>query len=394
MQIKDIKKARLNSTVRVEGEILTKNGGKETLFFEVSGVNADMVSTDGSSFLVAMLPSAMAQNENIEIENTVSRKVLANSPKVQNILSKFNPHFKEVTINVSGTVDRIAGKRIGCFFSGGVDSFYVYLKNKKESFNKITDFILVIGFDVPLHNTKLTNEVIEKISEIAKTENINLIIVKTNLREISDRVIEWDWQIGAALGSISLLLRSYFKTVYIAGSATAEAHIPYGTHPELDPLWSSEKMTIIHDGAEHVRLERIKKYIARSPLALKYIRVCWKNVTNKYNCSECEKCQRTMIELKIAGALEKAQTFTKPLEAKKIKAIRLPENGWDLAYEDILIDLKSRDDLKDINDAVIEMLQLNKNPGVIKKVFKLIRKMDQDYAQGKLFWTFSKWGVC
>ena len=43
------------------------------------------------------------------------------------------------------------GKRVGCFFSGGGDSFYSFLKHRTE----ITDLIFIHGFDISLANLEL-----------------------------------------------------------------------------------------------------------------------------------------------------------------------------------------------------------------------------------------------
>ena len=41
-----------------------------------------------------------------------------------------------------------------------------------------------------------------------------------------------------------------------------------------------------------------------------------------YNCGTCEKCLRTMVNLRCVGALEQCSTFDKPLDVKRVAGIR------------------------------------------------------------------------
>ena len=74
------------------------------------------------------------------------------------------------------------------------------------------------------------------------------------------------------------------------------------SHPALDPLWSTEAVEVVHDGAETRRVDKVAA-LAASPLALRYLRVCWENRGGAYNCGRCGKCMRTMVDLDLAGAL-------------------------------------------------------------------------------------------
>src|SRR5262249_59102310 len=48
------------------------------------------------------------------------------------------------------------------------------------------------------------------------------------------------------------------------------------------------------------------------------LRVCWENPDGAYNCGRCEKCLRTMINLLIAGALDRCPTFPLPLDPVRV----------------------------------------------------------------------------
>ena len=101
---------------------------------------------------------------------------------------------------------------------------------------------------------------------------------------------------------------------------------PWGSHPLLDPLWSTEDIEFTHDGCEALRSAKIKA-IARAPLALSTLRVCWANEQAEYNCGRCEKCLRTMIALHVVGALDRCTTFNQPLSVTAVRRMQLGESS-------------------------------------------------------------------
>ena len=91
--------------------------------------------------------------------------------------------------------------------------------------------------------------------------------------------------------------------------------IPWGSHPDLDPLWSTERTFLRVDGAEVTRTEKVTA-IAASPIAPSRLKVCWR-ADIEANCGRCEKCVRTQCALAIAGALERAPVFLQPLTVRR-----------------------------------------------------------------------------
>jgi hypothetical protein len=103
---------------------------------------------------------------------------------------------------------------------------------------------------------------------------------------------------GAALAAIALALAPNHGLVYIASTYSyADLH-PWGSHPLLDPLWSTEAVQIVHDGGE-TRVDKLR-LLVQYPDVLARVRVCWENLGN-YNCGLCEKCVRTMLGLRALG---------------------------------------------------------------------------------------------
>jgi len=99
---------------------------------------------------------------------------------------------------------------------------------------------------------------------------------------------------GSVLASVALLLG--FPRAFVPGAYSYSQLIPLGSHPLTDPLYSTEGVEIIHDGAEARRVDKVVK-IAESPLALSNLRVCFEDMN--INCGECAKCLRTTIPLQL-----------------------------------------------------------------------------------------------
>jgi hypothetical protein len=133
-------------------------------------------------------------------------------------------------------------------------------------------------------------------------------------------MVHWEIFHGAALASVAHLLSPLFRKVYIPSSYSFQHLSPWGSHPLVDPLWSSEDLELIHDGCEASRVDKAIA-IASNETALHFLRVCWRNYENAYNCGCCEKCVRTMVNLRLAGALERCQAFDKPLRLGMVAAV-------------------------------------------------------------------------
>jgi hypothetical protein len=105
--------------------------------------------------------------------------------------------------------------------------------------------------------------------------------------------------------------------VYIAASTTYDDLFPWGSHPLLDPLWSSEALEVIHDGCAVSRVDKVRG-LAGCDVALDSLQVCSAQDRVTYNCCRCEKCLRTMVALEIAGVLSRCRTFPERLSLLRV----------------------------------------------------------------------------
>ncbi len=283
---------------------------------------AGAVASANEAFLALTLFPAMREGRPLQTEGPVSPRLLGNVPIIQEIFRTWDFRFRRIAIEAApGEIaSSNPSQDVGCFFTGGLDSFYTALKHKDE----ITHLVFVHGFDISLDDFSLRARVSKSLREVAAKLQKPLIEVETNLREFSDSYVTWDFQHGAALASVGLLLSPRFRRMYIAASRSYADLIPLGSHPLLDPLWSTEQTEIVHDGCEATRVEKAAE-IASDDTAVRYLRVCWENRGGAYNCGQCEKCLRTMACLRTVGVLERCLAFDRPLDLGALASVEVKE---------------------------------------------------------------------
>lgn len=396
MTIKNIQVESTNKTVTLSADVQFKSGSSNRIYFSVDKKYGEFITKDASPFLATVLFSCMKINENIAIEGSVSQKLLQSTEKMMNLMENWNMGMKKVNIKVKQTgKDTINKKNFALFFSGGVDSSYTYLKNKKEGKNKITHLITVHGFDIKLENESLFIETIQPIKNFAKKEKIKVIVIKTNMRQITDRLVEWEEQCGSAMAAISLALRKGFKDVYFSAGVEQSAMRPLGTHPQLDPLWSTESLRVIHDGIERNRLEKVR-YLSGFINMLVNLRVCWRNKKGSYNCCECEKCLRTMIMLEAVGVLEKCKSFDKPINLNILRKLYVVKTHL-RHFRHTLEELRNKKTKPELAEALEDCLHYNEQNKWLKEFIRkarlMIGKIDFKYNNGRLFYYLSNKGV-
>lgn len=288
-------------------------------------------SLSSDPFFAACLIPAMASGKTLKTESPISASLLCAADTVQNIFHNWFPKLVRIQVSADPVSrSRVHRGGVGCFFSGGVDSLYTFLKREQE----ITTIVYVHGFDVGLNDDVLRRKVSEALQAFAVRTGKSLIEVETNLRDFTNQHGAWGEEIhGSALASVGLLLDSLLERIYIPSSYAYSELFPWASHPLVDPLWSTETIQIVHDGCQASRFEKIAM-IAKDDRALTTLRVCWENPDGAYNCGQCEKCLRTMTALEILGALNRCPTFSAQLNLETIRQFELKGHGPELFWKD------------------------------------------------------------
>ena len=286
-----------------------------------------LTERNGDPFLAALLLPAMRMGERLHLDAPVSPRLLASILQIVTIYEAFDPRSTSIPVEAAARTEPLprdgSAARVGLFFSMGVDSSYSLLKNQRDHLDDqdtITHMISLHGIDVDHDgwSEAFPPVLLAGFERVAWETGKTLTPVVTNVRKVGARLAPWTMLHGGGLASVALALGSGLRQVLIASSASYDAVYPWGTHPELDPLWSTEGLTVVHDGCE-ADLAVKMAFVAQSPLVLETLRVC-PGFGNGYNCGRCMKCMRTMVALLHTGVLDRCRTLLHEIDAEALRA--------------------------------------------------------------------------
>jgi 7-cyano-7-deazaguanine synthase in queuosine biosynthesis len=259
----------------------------------------------------------MKLNEDLEISDTISSTAVAAFYKAQEELLIAHPHLNKITLKYEGDLNEVnpaSSRTTGSFFSGGLDSTYT-----AGSIKEIQTLVGIWGFDISLKRVDHWNLSKELLEKYAQQTGKDLILVKTNLRELSNGLLSWgaDYH-GTALSGVANALSNHLKKVYVSATHIEETK-SWGQFPSLSKAFRTDYQELEEHGAV-ARTEKAFALANRPETTL--LRVCYRNKTNLANCGVCKKCIRTRIEFSLVKAkfrprgLENKPTFIELLQVK------------------------------------------------------------------------------
>src|SRR6185295_5254432 len=174
---------------------------------------------------------------------------------------------------------------------------------------RITSLMLVHGADVPVEDEETYAKLRIRYGALAAEFDVGLIDARTNYRSGSLGDLSWpDLTHAACLAACaSSLDRDVGCLLIPSGAPYRFALRPWGSTPLSDPLFSSSRLRVEHDGAQLSRPEKIE-YLSTHPVVRSQLRVCWRS-QNDQNCGRCAKCFRTMAVLDAIGQLDAFSVF-------------------------------------------------------------------------------------
>lgn len=340
MKISNVRLEEKEGFLFLEADCKIRHIGTDIVYFKFEKKYRDFIISDASPFAAALLAPSMRMGQDLIIDGNISKKLYRGMQEIMEKMASWNIGLKKIEIQASSVSEDEPSKDGGqaSFFSGGVDSFFTYIKHK-ESGNKVDYLILADGFDICLDNDQLWDQASQMADDISRSEGVDIIKVESNIRKLIEPVEIWDYTHGGCLAALGLSLRGGLNGIFIPSSLAYGQLLPWGSHPEIDPLWSTERVTFDHDGAETRRVDKVR-YIANHPLALKNLRVCYINAKGKFNCGVCDKCLRTMINLLSAGKLQEAETFPHAIDIENVKKLRVSGKQNAILHDENLRELE------------------------------------------------------
>jgi pyruvyl transferase EpsO len=293
----------------------------------VPGELATFLQPSGDLFLAALLIPAMAVGEELAVEGPVSPSLLRNLEAARDLLVSWNPRnpwcrLAPVALRAPLLQEVAGGGACGLFFTGGVDSFFS-IHDPDGNLGASSVLVFAEGFDVPLASGPLRSRIKERLREAARLMGKAFIPVATNYRALTDPLIPWEMAHGGGLASSGLAVGGAVRRIGINSSDAYISRTPYGTHPDLDVLWSRRSLEFVPVGTPYPRSRKLATLVG-DPVARSFLRVCWENIGGRYNCRQCEKCLRTMLQLDAMGALDDFPTLAGEIPERLLDRLREP----------------------------------------------------------------------
>jgi hypothetical protein len=298
VRVSNIRAASGHGTYRVTAEV-----DGVPLWYESDDIQ---LCVSPEAFLTALLIPGLHDNRRVILEAPVSETWLSNIEQLLEIWHKWWAYPKLFPqAETHPDASSLPRRATALCFSGGVDSFYSLLHCKQKP-----DFLVTVhGFDIPLLNETRMSAFKSTLHTVADAFGAKPIIIRTNFREHpTGDAAPWLRAHGGALAAVGHLLSNSVEQLTISATFGYRFWQPSGSTFQTDHLWSSDRVRVLHYGAESLRHERVR-FLAREPLARKHLRVCWENRVPHGNCSRCEKCLITMLLLSECGVLDDFSVF-------------------------------------------------------------------------------------
>jgi len=292
------------------GRVERADGARLAVYFAYGRECADLVLDEAraaDAFVPALLLPAMAAREPLEIVPAASPRLLAELDRLQAIFASWFPRYTRIEVRARPRDERgdptPAG--VGAFFSGGVDSFYT-LRRRPPGGPAITHLLFFHGLETTLELRRGAEAAEARARRVAGEAGVSCVVGETNLRTAFPLL--WGEYCGGGLAAAGLSLGGGLGRVLVPSTDSYADAEPWGSHPLVDPLWSTERTAIVSDGAEATRSEKLES-LASDPLATRHLRVCLENEGGDWNCGRCTKCVRTAVALFALGVVERFETL-------------------------------------------------------------------------------------
>jgi hypothetical protein len=280
---------------------------------------------DASAYLAVLMLLAMKRGEDLNVQGSVSSRLLTSTELIQSIYRQWDPCLHRVTVSAEeASATPAAGQAVAAFFSRGVDSTYTAIAERR-GVPALTHLLFLDGLELNQEDS-VRAQSLRLVREAAAAIALPLVVVESNIRHLTESLFDWGDMIGAGLAFVALSLRGLLARAVIPSGDTYVTLAPCGTHPLLDPLFSTEGIEIEHDRLDNGRTAKAMWIAEQRPDLLEYLRVCFAQ-NRSDNCGVCEKCLLTMVALQAASGLDRATGFPAQLDPEALRGLRF-DQGW------------------------------------------------------------------
>jgi hypothetical protein len=397
--IRDVQRQTLPGLVELSALIEGMSPGEDRLWFRFPMEFANWLTGSPEPMVAALLPIAMLLHRPLYVEGHLCNRFLSGCRQIISLYSQWDTRLHPIEISsVGARSDVNGGHSNGVFFTAGVDSFYTLLKNleREQGDSRISHLIFIRGYaDCPLDQLQLFENLAVQLRKVAEAYSLDLILAETNLKAFTPPpASSWDWNAGSQLASVGLCLEPGLRRILIPAGDTYSTVSPWGSHPLVDPLWSTKSLEFRHDGCEAFRSQKLESYIVGSRVALENLRVCGYDLTGKHNCGACEKCLRTLIGLAALDTDVPTNVFASSLDLARVRQLDGGDRVIGYYLRDNLRLLEATGAAPDVERAVRQALRPSGKRWLRRRLQTAIREIDRRYFESRVrVWMLRRAGM-
>ncbi len=321
MRITDLSLRNEAGALRAEALVIWEDVERDAfrLFVETDERHGDKFWADPNSFLISCLvPAWQAQERRIRVDGALCPVLCENARGAVAILDSWYPDVgRPPDIDPQqGLAPKASSQpKTIALMSSGIDSLAMLRWHRihlPPDHPASIHAVLAVAFHpkpAPAPSSQEANPRLVPATKIARDAGVEPIGVRTNLRRLMDdgNLYSEKWH-GSMLTGIASFFSRGFARAYIASSSSVKDLYPWGSHPLLDPYFSSAHFQVQHHGLQMSRFEKTT-LVAGWPIAVQNLRVCQKGNTGATNCGTCFKCLTTMTALVALGKFENCRAF-------------------------------------------------------------------------------------
>lgn len=318
---------------------------EKDIFYSVPSEYGQYLANEvADAFLVGVLLPAAQYNEDIYVDAPISEKLYYNITNSVLFTLSFI-YGNKVRLKVKELVrPDYHSDAVGCGCSLGVDSFAAikqHLSLDCPSSFRITHFTYFnvgamgyVDLNKAEHSFQIDLKLVKTFASEVKKPVVPLSSNISLLYKDFDFDASGEYRNFSAALSLQKLFRKYLYGSGYTIKETGFSKSQSGYYEFLLAPWlSTDNTEIVIANPDMTRIDKTQ-YIADSPMAQKYLYVCWKElIANKWpnseiakikdehlNCTRCEKCKRTILALDLLGKLPLFKNLFDIPHWNKIKA--------------------------------------------------------------------------
>lgn len=374
MRIEKIHRERHGDRTRVRASVHFEHCDllDRVLYVECTGsAGVDLAPTPDAFLLMALPLACWMGEQRVRVDGAVCTRVHEGLQDAMRLFAHWYPRARPVRIEATGGLVASrprAERRTGALLSGGVDSLAMFRANREcyplDHPDAIQEAVFLRGintmdFDdcdrLRLPYARSYERCADRLRALGRAMAFDLTILDTNVRRLYPtwpvfRDIGW----GAAFLAPTLMLGARFTDVHLASTGVGLPNLQHGSHPALDPLYSSAAVCIHHPQPFRTRLDKLAA-VSSWPEGMDVLDVCLRieaPTDGLPNCGRCHKCVRTMLGLRALGRLADAPTFPfDDVTTDMIKAAPIVNDAL-IGHMQPMVALLESEDRQDLADAI------------------------------------------